>query len=231
MIITIDGPVASGKSTVSRLVAQKLGYYYLCTGLLYRALAYVLVNKCGYTVETIAHPHMDDIKYCFDPKLFVYHYDEHSREQIFFDGVDITPHLKDSFMDKVTSIVSVNEQVRTAVTAIQRAIALDHNVITDGRDVGSVVFPHAEFKFFITASVLVRAERWRKDQEKYGNHLPVDQAIAIITDRDDRDKNRTIAPLIIPTDAIVIDTSALTIQQTVDKMMRFIGGYEPVDVF
>lgn len=230
MIITIDGPVASGKSTVSRIIAQKLGYYYLCSGLLYRALAYLLVNKCGYTAETIANPTQKDIAFCFDTQKFSYHYDEHSRERIFFDAVDITPYLKDSFIDKVTSIVSVNEYVRHAVTAIQRDIAAHHNITTDGRDVGSVVFPQAEFKFFVTASVAIRAERWRKDQEKYGNHIPEDEAMALITDRDNRDKNRDIAPLIIPTDAIVIDTSVLTIEQTVEKMMAYITGYGLVDV-
>jgi cytidylate kinase len=231
MIITIDGPVASGKSTVSRIVAQKLGYYYLCSGLLYRALAYLLVNKRGYTIDTVANPRMEDIAYCFDAQKFAYHYDEHSQEHIFFDGQNITPYLKDSFMDKVTSIVSVDEQVRQAITTIQRTIALQHSIVTDGRDVGSVVFPQAEFKFFVTASVVVRAERWRKDQEKYGNHLPVDQAMAMITDRDNRDKNREVAPLIIPIDAIVIDTSELTIQQTVDEIMRSVDDYEPADEF
>ena len=229
MIITIDGPVASGKSTVSRLLAQKFGYYYLCSGLLYRALAYLLVHQRSYTLDTIANPRVEDIAHCVDAHAFVYRYDEHTQEHIFFEGQDITPYLKDSFMDKVTSVVSVNEQVRSAVTAIQRTIALHHNVVTDGRDVGSVVFPHAEFKFFVTASVVVRAERWRKDQEKYGNYLPTDHAMALITDRDNRDKNRAIAPLVIPTDAIVIDTTALTIQQTVDTMMRFIDGCAPVD--
>src|ERR1700688_1140396 len=107
MIITIDGPVASGKSTVSRILAQKLGYYYLCSGLLYRALAYFFIHQCGFTVYTIANPRIEDIAHCLDHQRFVYLYDEHSREHIFFDGHDITPYLKDSFMDKVTSIVSV----------------------------------------------------------------------------------------------------------------------------
>jgi cytidylate kinase len=230
MIITIDGPVASGKSTAGRIVAQKLGYYYLYSGLLYRALGYLLVHRCGYTMDTIINVRVEDIAYCLDAQKFVYQYDEHSQEHIVFENEDITQHLKDSFIDKIASIVSVNEQVRKSITVIQRSIASQHNIIIDGRDVGSVVFPQAEFKFFLTAPVLVRAERWRKDQEKYGNHLPIDQAMTLITDRDNRDKNREIAPLIIPNDAIVIDTSELSIQQTVEKMMQHINGYAPVDV-
>ena len=228
MIITIDGPVASGKSTVSRILAHKLGYYYLCSGLLYRALAYLLIHQCDYTVATIANPMPEDIARCFDPKSFSYQYNEQDHEHIFFNNHDITPYLKDSFMDKVASIVSVSEQVRIAVMAIQHDIAEQHDIVTDGRDVGSVVFPQADVKFFVTASVEVRAERWRKDQEKYGHYVPIDHAIALITDRDTRDKIRDIAPLVIPADAIIIDTSALIIQQTVEKMMGYTRDYERV---
>ena len=231
MIITIDGPVASGKSTISRMLAQQLGCYYLCSGLLYRALAYLLIHNCGYTEKTIANPRMDDVERCLDADHFVYHYDKHSQEFICFDDQDITPYLKDKFMDNVTSLVSVNEYVRSAVSAIQRNIAVHHSIVTDGRDVGSVVFPQASFKFFVTASAEVRAQRWRKDQEKYGNYVSVDQARALITDRDNRDKNRTVAPLIIPHDAIIIDTTRLSAQQAVELMMNSINGCEVGDVF
>lgn len=222
MIITIDGPVASGKSTVSRMLAQKLNYYYLCSGLLYRALGYLLINKYGYTLETVGSPKQDDIMRCFDPHKFSYQYAQDTQERIVFEGLDITVQLKERFMDKVASVVSVNEDVRTAVTQIQRDIASLHNIVTDGRDVGSVVFPQAEYKFFVTASVAVRAARWRKDQEKYGNHFSVDEAVTIITDRDERDKTRTIAPLIVPQGAIVIDTSDMSIEQTIAKMLEYI---------
>lgn len=225
MIITIDGPAASGKSTVSRILAHKLGYYYLCSGLLYRALGYLLINRFGYTQETIEHPHYEDIMRCFDPGKFSYRYAQDTQERIFFDGFDITSYLKERSMDKIASIVSVDKLVREAVTQIQRTIASKHSIITDGRDVGSVVFPDAEVKFFVTASVQVRALRWRKDQEKYGNHFSVDEAIAIITDRDERDKNRDIAPLVIPIGAIIIDTSDMTIDLVIDEMIEFVKNY------
>lgn len=219
MIITIDGPVASGKSTVSRILARELGYYYLCSGLLYRALGYLLINHHSYTLETIAHATDVDIAYCLDPDRFVYCYAPDTQERIFFDGIDITIYLKDRFMDKVSSIISVDQRVRHAITTIQRHIGSQYDLVIDGRDVGSVVFPYAEVKFFITASVAVRADRWRKDQEKYGNHFSHNDAVAIITDRDERDKNRTIAPLIIPQHAIIIDTSDLDVVQTIKRMV------------
>jgi cytidylate kinase len=223
MIITIDGPVASGKSTISRILADKLEYYYVCSGLIYRAIAYVLVNHYGYTPETLVSVSVEDVVKCADPKRLQYSYDGLSQERIFFDHEDITSYLKDKFVDNITSLVSVNKDVRKAVTALQHTIAGNYNVVVDGRDVGSVVFPNAELKFFVTASVAVRAERWRKDQERYNNYVSHDEAIALITERDERDKNRVIAPLVVPEHAIVIDTSALTIDQTIEKMMEYIN--------
>lgn len=222
MIITIDGPVASGKSTVSRILADKLGFYYLCSGLLYRAVAYLLVNRCGYTPATLTAIHIEDIKLCTDSTKLRYEYDMLSQERVFFDNDDITFYLKDKFIDHITSIVSVNKDVRSAVTSMQREIASHYDIVTDGRDVGSVVFPDAQVKFFVTASVAVRAERWRKDQERYDNYVSAQEAIQLITERDNRDKNRTIAPLIIPDNAIVIDTSLLNVEQTIMKMKESI---------
>lgn len=225
MIITIDGPVASGKSTVGRVLADRLDYYYVCSGLLYRAVAYLLVDRHGYTPETLTSVNVKDLEECVDPKRLQYSYDGLSYERIFFDHEDITVYLKDKFIDQVTSIVSVNKDVRKAITALQRDIADNHNIVIDGRDVGSVVFPQAEIKFFVTASVAVRAERWRKDQKRYNYDVSLDEAVASITDRDERDKKRMIAPLVIPENAIVVDTSDLTIQQTVEKMMEYINNY------
>ena len=223
MIITIDGPVASGKSTISRILADKLEYYYICSGLIYRAIAYVLVNHYGYTPETLSSVRVEDVMQCADPKRLQYSYDELSQERIFFDHEDITSYLKDKFIDNITSLVSVNKDVRKAVTLLQRDIADNHNVIIDGRDVGSVVFPNAQLKFFVTASVAVRAERWRKDQERYNNYVSLEEAIRLITERDERDKKRALAPLIVPEDAIIIDTSDVTVEQAVEKMMEHIS--------
>jgi cytidylate kinase len=227
MIITIDGPTASGKSTVSRILADRLSYYYICSGLIYRAIAYVLVNKYGYSPETLMAVRAEDIAQCADTNRLQYSYDGLSQERIFFDQEDITIFLKDKFVDQITSIISVNKQIRTAVTAIQRAIAADHNIVIDGRDVGSVVFPYAQIKFFVTASVAVRAERWRKDQERYHNHLSLDEAVALITQRDERDRNRAIAPLVVPNGAIVIDTSDLSKEETIEKILQIISSFQP----
>jgi len=221
-IITIDGVVASGKSTLARMIAHELHYYYLCSGLLYRSLAYVLVHIFGYTQKTITHINIADIAQCFDPQRFEYRYDTEHQERIFFDGQDITPLLKDSLIDTITSITSVNIHVRQCVTNIQHMLASDHNIVIDGRDVGSVVFPHAQVKFYVTAAIEVRAERWLLDQKKHGHVYTVQQAIEKIADRDNRDRERTVAPLIIPEGAIVIDTSDMSIQEAYALMLEAI---------
>jgi CMP/dCMP kinase len=223
MIITIDGPAASGKSTVARIVANKLGYFYLCSGLLYRTISYVLITFRGYTLETLDQVTQKDIDYCFDAASFSYRYSAATHERIFFNEQDITAYLKDSFIDKVVSLLSSKKEIRHAVTQMQHMIADVHDIVIDGRDVGSVVFPQAEYKFYMTASVQVRAGRWRTDQQKkYGNDISEQDAISAITDRDERDKNRTIGPLIIPHGAVIIDTSRMSADQVVDRIVSVV---------
>jgi cytidylate kinase len=222
MIITIDGPSASGKSTVGRELAKQLHFYYVYSGLLYRALAYLLINKRAYKHEQLKSPTQEDITQLLDPKKFVYRYDDQERERIFFENQDITPFLKDSFIDQAASIVSTNEHVRSALRGVQHLIARSYDLVVDGRDAGSIVFPQAEYKFFLTASPEVRAERWRLQQLKLGEQFSEQEARIRIGERDKRDKTRDIAPLIIPQDAIVVDNSSLTIKETVDKMLELL---------
>lgn len=222
MIITIDGPTASGKSTIGRMLAEKTGYYYIGSGILYRAVAYLLVNNFLYTEKTIIDPSLEHIQFCLDPDRFFYEYKNGHHERIFFNSADITPHLKDSFMDKMASLVAINPTVRGEITRVQHEIASDYSVVIEGRDAGSIVFPYADFKIFLTASDQVRAQRWQHDQAKRGNGFTYDQARAHILARDERDKNRVLDPMVIPNDAIIVDTSNLTIDETVAKIMDYI---------
>lgn len=223
MIITIDGPTASGKSTVGRLVAKKLGYYYLYTGLLYRALAYLLLKDHGYTLDTIADPDLALVDTLLDPKRLVYRYDADDRERIFFDGSDITSHLKGDRIGQGASIVSTNSEIREKLNALQRAIANDHNVVIDGRDSGSVVFPHAEHKFFLTASEDERAWRWKKQQEQRGEVVTLAQAKQFVNSRDARDSSRAIAPLKKPEGSAVIDGTQMSIDEVVERIIQAIA--------
>ncbi len=222
MIITIDGPSASGKSTIGRKLAKRLGYYYVYSGLLFRALAYLLIHERGYKEDDLHNSRAEDIEYCFDPEQFYYQFNDQFQERVFFQEIDITPHLKISFIDKMSSILSTNKRVRERIAAVQRDIARDYSVVVDGRDAGSVVFPAADIKFFLTASVEIRSERWRQEQIKIGNDYSREEAIEKINERDQRDRERELAPLIIPDDAIVVDNSQITVDQTVEKMLSLI---------
>lgn len=217
MIVTIDGPTASGKSTVGRLLAKELGAYYLYTGLLYRALAYQLL-KNGYTLATIASPDLDLVKQILDTQKFEYRYDPENQERIFFNKEDITPQLKDKSMDQAASILSTNQQVRELLNSLQREIAKKNSIVIDGRDSGSIVFPHADYKFFLTASDQVRAERWLAMQKERGNNMPFDQALAYIQERDKRDASREHAPLCVPKEARVVDCTKLNVASVVLKI-------------
>ena len=223
MIITIDGPAASGKSTVARSLAKKLNFYYLNTGLLYRAVAYLLINQCSYEQNALRNPDEADLNSLIDKTRLIYEYDQDKKEQVIFDGQDITSFLRTSFIDEAASIVSTNKIVRDLLLNVQRVAAQKFDLVVDGRDTGSVVFPEGDIKIYLSASEKVRAERWREYQEKNGNIFSAEEARNIIDDRDKRDKEREVAPLVIPDDAIFVENSKLDIPETVEKVMEFMN--------
>ncbi len=225
MIITIDGPTASGKSTVAAWLAKKLGSTYLSSGWLYRAVAYILTRDFGYTSEMLRNPKTVDIDYCLDMKRLVYRYDAVRGGVLLYDGVDITYALKDCTVDALVAIISPVPAVRERVTYAQKERAAEvESCIVEGRDVGSVVFPYADYKFYLTASLEVRAQRWQKDQAKRGNVFTLDQAKQCIDSRDKKDQERTHSPLVIPQGAVVIDSSCSTIEQVVDQICAVIDA-------
>lgn len=221
MIVTIDGPAASGKSSVARLLADELDFYYLYTGLLYRGLAYILVTHYHYNEKTIVSPDKDDIVDITQTHRFQYNYSD-GQARIFFDNIDITSHLKTAEVDKWSSMVSSHDYVRDAVLERQVKIGNQYDIIAEGRDTGTVVFPHADYKFFLTASQEVRAKRWQSDQKKRGTDYTIEQSLQAIVDRDKRDQDRIISPLVQANNAILIDNSDLGIQETVEKIKAYI---------
>jgi cytidylate kinase len=221
MIITIDGPTASGKSSVARALAKLLNYHCLSSGLLYRGLAYILVNKCGYTEQNLYDPRKHDIDKALCALQFVYP-EGAECGLVLIDGKDVSADLKTSIIDKYASVVATSSLVRHVLDDLQRTIADNRNIVAEGRDMGTVVFPFADIKFFLTASPEIRAQRWQADQHKKNNTVSVQEALRIIQERDTRDSQRSIAPLAIAKDAIVIDNSSMTVPQTVHKMMEYI---------
>ncbi len=220
MIITIDGPTASGKSTTARALAEQLGYYYLNSGKLYRALAYLLQQQ-GYDATRIAQVDEQEVRELLNPQRLIYRY-QAGAEQIFFDGTDITNHLDSPQISDLASRLSVVPFVRNAVNALQHRLAEQHDVVADGRDVGSVVFPQAELKIFLTAPLEVRAKRWQKKQRGLGKELSFDQAVHDVGERDERDMTRAIAPLVVPEGAVVISNEDKTIDATVRDIVKLV---------
>lgn len=222
MIITIDGPTASGKSTVAELLAKKLGFYYLNTGALYRAVAYLLVTRCGYTEESLVQVKEQDVRLCVDLNLLMYSYSAQDNWKVYYNKIDITPYLKDCSVDRYVAVISPIPFVRLLVTEVQHAFAKKFNTIIEGRDSGSVVFPHADFKFYLTADLQVRALRWQADQQKRGNVFTLEEAIKAVEERDIKDLSRHNSPLIIPVDAHSVDSSNLSLEATVEYLYSFI---------
>lgn len=221
MVITIDGPVASGKSTAARKLAARIGYYHFSSGLLYRALGYLLVHDSNYTLDRLYSPDPQDIEYYLAPERFVCTFDAGGKFHILWKGTDLVPLLKDKQIDQWASIISMNSLVRDRMLALQRLLGRTYNLVVDGRDSGSVVFPDAKLKFFLTASLEVRAKRWQQTQQSLGNTVSLSEVLHEIQERDERDKNREIAPLIVPENAIIIDNSGQSVHETVEWMVSY----------
>lgn len=219
MIITIDGPTASGKSTAARMLAQKLGLCHLNSGFLFRAIAYQLFKDTSMTPEMVAGMSVDRLQEYLAPERFAYRYTAEHGAQVVIDGVDVTAALKTPDIDTQTSLISSFPHVRVVVLRFQREMAEHCDMIVDGRDTGSVVFPDATIKFYITASLAERATRWYLDQKRKGIEITLEQAKQLVADRDMRDTTREDAPLIIPEGAFVIDNSGYGASETLDMML------------
>lgn len=221
MIITLDGPSGSGKSTLAQLLAKELGYFYLNTGFLYRALGYILVEHYGYDGEKLRNPNIEDIESCLLSGKLIYNYID-NKAIVLFEG-DITNKLKLVEVSDYASLISRHSEVRSLLRKYQRNLAAEKkNIVTEGRDCGSTVFFDAGLKFFVTASSKVRTERLQKDQRKLGRDLSYEEAYDLLFKRDNRDKNREHAPLVQAEGSILIDTSDLSAEDALEKMMKFI---------
>jgi cytidylate kinase len=228
MIITIDGPTASGKSSIARMLAQDLSCYYLYSGLLYRALGYLLTRDYSYSLAQLSTPSLHDVTLILN-KL-VYSYAPATGAVVTFGNEHLTPCLKTPEVDQYAATVSAHPLVREAILQFQRSLAQYNDLIADGRDCGTVVFPQAEHKFFLTASLEVRAWRWQQDQVRAGKSLDFAACLEAVAARDGKDTSREHSPLIIAPDAQVIDNSGMNLVQTLELFKESIQTkYQQVD--
>ncbi|MBW1719156.1 MAG: (d)CMP kinase [Deltaproteobacteria bacterium] len=206
-IITIDGPAGAGKSTVSKELAKRLGYTYLDTGAMYRAVAWAARHK---GVDVRDQKSLSEL--CNDLKLGF------NGDRILVNGQDVSSFIRTLEMDGLSSAVSRVAVVREYLTGMQRELGRGGQLVAEGRDMGTVVFPQA-VKFFLTASAGERAKRRKMQMENQGEEVEYEEILAQIEARDLADSTRSIAPLQAAPDCIVIDSSDLTVEDVLEKIV------------
>jgi len=211
IIITIDGPAGAGKSTVAKKLASILNYTYLDTGAMYRAFTLKIIRK---------EIKLNDIEKISE--LLKNTVIDIRKDRIFLDGEDVTETIREPLVDKHVSLVASIPEVRSKMMELQRVIAKGKSIVAEGRDMGTQVFPFAEIKFYMDASLEERARRRFSDLIKKNKNLTYDEVKADIEERDRRDKERIISPLRKPKDAIVMDTTGKTIEEVVSDMLNII---------
>ncbi len=218
MIITIDGPIATGKSTIAKALAREIGFIFFDTGAMYRCLTYgIMKNHIDYTDLEQLKKYLETFE--FDIKL------KQGNKHFIVEGEDVTNKIRLQEVTSLVSQVSAIKQVRDKLVALQRQMAVGVNAVFEGRDMGSVVFPEAQVKIFLTGKPEVRAKRRLEELKakfpKETESLTLEQVLEDINKRDAYDMNREISPLKQASDAYVIDTSNLTLQDVLMKILEY----------
>lgn len=214
-IITIDGPSSSGKSTVASLVAQKLGIVHINSGEAYRAIAYCMLNN---NISTSDNNSIDNT---LKNNNFKMEY-VNNKQSIYVNDVDVTNCLHTNQINQVVSQYGKNANVIYKASDMARDIAKNLSVVIDGRNLGSFCFPEAQYKFYIDCDALVRAKRRFQEMLDKGSDVNFDEIYSQTLQRDELDKSREVAPLVIPKNAIVIDSTNLTAEQVANQIVNIV---------
>ena len=220
--IAIDGPAGAGKSTMAKQLAKELGYYYVDTGAIYRTVAYFL-DLLG-----VSPKDADGVERYIDELTIGIEYDEEGKQHMIMNGMDVTGEIRTQDISQKASLVSAHAVVREVLLDMQRDVAKAHNVIMDGRDIGTVVLPKADVKIFLTATPEVRAKRRTDELIAKGQKAEYEVVLKEIIQRDYQDTHREIAPLKLAKDSIKLDTSELDIDGVMAEMKRIIGQKIPL---
>ena len=220
--IAIDGPAGAGKSTIAKTLAKELGFYYVDTGAIYRTVAYFL-DLLG-----ISPKDTDGVERYIDELTVEIAYDDEGVQHMLMNGMDVTADIRTQDISQQASLVSAQPSVREMLLDMQRDVAKKHNVIMDGRDIGTVVLPRATVKIFLTASAEVRAQRRTDELIAKGQKADYAKVLQEIKQRDHQDTTRAIAPLKQAKDAVLVDTSELDIPGVVAAIRRILQEKIPV---
>jgi cytidylate kinase len=220
--IAIDGPAGAGKSTIAKRLAKELGYYYVDTGAIYRTVAYF------FDLWGVSPKDIDGISRYIDELNVGIEYAEDGTQHMIMNGMDVTGDIRTQDISQKASLISAHAIVRDMLLDMQRDVAKHHNVIMDGRDIGTVVLPKANVKIFLTASAEVRARRRTDELLAKGQKANYEQILKEIKQRDHQDMTRPIAPLKQAKDAVLLDTSEMTVAEVIEAMKKIIGEKVPL---
>ena len=210
--VAIDGPAGAGKSTIAKLVAKEKGYIYVDTGAMYRGLAIHFLDKGIQPQET-----EKVIEACKDAEVTIAY--EDAVQHVYLNGKDISSRLRNEAVGNMASVTSAIPEVRKKLLELQQNLAKTQNVIMDGRDIGTCVLPHADVKVYLTASVETRAKRRYQELQEKGEDCNLEEIAHDIEERDRRDMTREIAPLKQAEDAVLVDSSDMTIAEVVKTIV------------
>ncbi len=214
--IAIDGPAGAGKSTIARRLASELGYIYVDTGAMYRAMAY------GFLREGIDPKDEAAVSAAAEKSDISIIY-RNGEQRVILNGEDVSGRIREEQVGNMASVTSAYPEVRRKLVDLQRKLAATSSVIMDGRDIGTVVLPHADVKIYLTASSAVRAQRRYEELQAKGQKCDLAASEQDIIDRDDRDMHRKQSPLRQAEDAVLLDTSELTIDEVIARMKEIAG--------